>query len=249
MFNIFIAFLSILFVGFTSQASAKGLNDLAAGQAKEEVKVEKKKTEVKTKILKKTKQKIKKSVKEVVAEPTKATSEASVVIPRKPGSLPLTLVLGFGWAGLSKDSTNWRTSAVTDLSAYYRLPAKLMSQNLYATFRYTAMDVAPQLSEGDIKVDYVGAVNGYHFGAAMDFPFMENFVAKGMAEIGAMTVSLDSVVNAPGALTPEDTEFIVTLGGGFDWLAMPGFYVGPRAHIGFGGFTSTQLSGAMSFVF
>lgn len=161
----------------------------------------------------------------------------------------LSIATSFGWTGISKESKTWSASGMSDITLRYKLPIEFAGISTASTFRYAAADVAPTVENDNIKHDYKGIVEAYHFGALGKFNLIEKLSVIGTAELGFMVVHLDDLSGTANDLAPEDNGVNITLGGGIDWEALPKFILGTRLFLGAGTFSTAQLSFNGSFVF
>lgn len=157
------------------------------------------------------------------------------------------LVLGtsLGWVSLSGEGGNWNAAFHGQIFLAYALGINLVGFELGATARYVAMDVTPRID----KNSYRGVVEGYSFGAEGRKVLNESWTAVAGADLGYFITSLDSSDDLPKVAAHEENGISLAVGGGADWAWSEKIKLGPRARLGVGGFSTFEISGALSCYF
>lgn len=161
----------------------------------------------------------------------------------------LAVATSFGLSDVRNGSENWRGSGMSDIFFTYDLGISLFGGGLFGTFRYAPMDVAPQVFQDGQDQAYTGVIEHYLAGAEYRMLLGEEFWAVGDAELGLVFTHLNDQVGLPDEKQPEDTGFLLNVGGGLDWQLLKKFRLGPRLRVGLGSFTTIQLSGHATFAF
>lgn len=219
--------------GFAQDAIAKGLDELEEPPAKSQEQAEQGADDTSG----------------VEAEADAETDAVPAAVTASVGrTITETMYLStsFGWVTPSRSEGDWRGAGMSDITLGYKLPVSLGDASLYGTYRYAPVAIAGKIDSNA----YRGVWDMHYFGGLGSFA-LSGLDLIGTFEIGYVLVYLDSVDGID--LEPEHAEsgVSVALGGGADWevLGEKGFKLGPRMHLGFGGFTTFQFGAAATFMF
>jgi hypothetical protein len=159
----------------------------------------------------------------------------------------MSVATSFGWLMASKSKGEWKGGGgMTDLTIAYKVATLSATMTADGTYRYAPMAVSG--TEDDHS--YRGVWEAHYFGGRMRYALRPNLSAVGSGELGYVMVHVTPVDGLPEEDEAGKSGVSIALGGGADWqIFEPGFTVGPRLNVGFGSFTTVQVSGAATFVF
>lgn len=156
------------------------------------------------------------------------------------------LGLNFGFVRASASEGDWTAGSSGGLTAGYRIHESLvLNSPLYLTGQYAPINVTVK----NKSQSYRGVLESYLVGAMIPYQFKPNLRFIGTAELGLVSGSYRSSLKYDNPTPPEDSGFLMQLGGGASWLVLERIYVGPRLHLGFGTFQVTQLNLSAEFYF
>jgi hypothetical protein len=159
----------------------------------------------------------------------------------------LSVGTSFGWLMASKSKGEWKGGGgMSDVTVAYKVATLNASMTADGTYRYAPMAVSGVEDEHS----YRGMWEAHYFGGRMRYAMSPTLTAIGSGELGYVLVYMRPTDGLPQEKKHEANGVSIALGGGADWqLFEPGFTVGPRLNVGFGSFTTVQVSGAATFVF
>lgn len=153
----------------------------------------------------------------------------------------------FGPASLSVDGNDYNVGGASDITLGYKVLEKFLgSKGLWSTLRYAPFASIVEVDE----VEYTGVMDGIFVGVYADYKVpSDKWSAYATAELGGFLADLE---DSTGVLKPDAPSGFfsgLTLGGGANYEILEKFWFGPKLSLGFGGFTSWQLSLSGSFNF
>lgn len=161
----------------------------------------------------------------------------------------LVLHTGVGGAKAFKKKANLRANGFSDFKISYRLPKPVLEKEIFVTFRYLPISIAPKGETSDYQ-EFKGVVEAYQFGLETGFELHRSFEVLPSVEVGLVHSHL-----RPQIPVVDDAAPLKKFGGSFSigiegrWKGWDFFHLGPRLHISFGNITVLQFLASASFYF